>query len=297
MILNKHAAGKGNIFIHSTLPPGLPSALFAEEPRFFFTIEYIFDSIYPNICRRREDIRRPAPGRRASQTRGEIYTMILQTALSVLIGYALGNFSPAFLLGRTKGYDVREEGSGNVGATNVFILLGKNAFFITALLDMFKAFAACHLCAAAFPALPTAAALGGAGCILGHIYPAALHFRGGKGLASMGGVILAWSWRWFFVFLALAAVIAFGTRYVCLAAPSVSVIFPLTYYWRTGLLASALILLAVAVPVFAKHWENFRRIRTGEEMRTSFIWDKEGELKRIGKWNPKTESQLDRRGR
>ena len=97
--------------------------------------------------------------------------------------------------------------------------------------------------------------------------------------------------------LALAAVIAFGTRYVCLAAPSVSVIFPLTYYWRTGLLASALILLAVAVPVFAKHWENFRRIRTGEEMRTSFIWDKEGELKRIGKWNPKTESQLDRRGR
>ena len=67
--------------------------------------------------------------------------MVLQTALSVLIGYALGNFSPAFLLGKTKGYDVREEGSKNVGATNVFILLGKNAFFLTALLDILKAFA------------------------------------------------------------------------------------------------------------------------------------------------------------
>ena len=223
--------------------------------------------------------------------------MILQAAASCLIGYALGNFSPAFLMGKRKGYDVREEGSKNVGATNVFILLGKNAFIITALLDILKAFAACRLCAALFPDLPTAAALGGAGCIIGHIYPAALRFRGGKGLASLGGVILAWSWKWFLFFLLLAAVIAFGTRYVCLVAPSISVLFPITYYWRTGLTASALILLAVAVPVFARHMENFARIREGVEMRTSFIWDKEGELKRIGKWNPKTESQLDRRGK
>ena len=222
--------------------------------------------------------------------------MILQGLLCCLIGYALGNFSPAFLLGKKKGYDVREEGSGNVGATNIFILLGKNAFIITALLDIFKAFLSCRLCAALFPELPTAAALGGVGCVIGHIYPAVLRFRGGKGLASIGGVVLAWNWKWFFIFLALAVVIAFGTRYVCLVAPTISIVFPLTFYWRTGLLASALILLTLAIPVFLKHWENFVRIREGVEMRTSFIWDKEGELRRIGKWNSKTESQLDRRG-
>ena len=174
---------------------------------------------------------------------------------------------------------------------------GKNAFFLTALLDILKAFAACKLCELIFPELSIAGAIGAAACIIGHIYPVLLRFRGGKGLASIGGAVLAWDWRWFFILLALAILIAFGTRYVCLVAPTISLVFPACYYWRTGLLVSALILLIPAVPVFIKHWENFVRIREGVEMRTSFIWDKEGELRRIGKWNEKTESQLDRRGK
>ena len=222
---------------------------------------------------------------------------ILCSLFCCLLGYAIGNFSPAFLLGKAKGYDIREEGSKNVGATNAFILMGKNAFFLTALLDILKAFAAYKLCRVLFPSFSPAAALGGASCVVGHIYPLLLRFRGGKGLASIGGVILAWNWKWFFLFLALAIVIAFGTRYVCLVAPTVSLAFPAVYYWSTGLLISTLILLLPAVPVFAKHWANFVRIREGTEMRTSFIWNKESELKRIGKWNPKTRSQLDRRGK
>ena len=224
-------------------------------------------------------------------------SMILQISLSVSLGYMLGNFSPAFLFGRAKGYDIRKEGSGNVGATNAFILLGKNAFFLTALLDILKAYAAYTLCTLLFPTLPAAGPIGGAACVIGHIYPVLLRFHGGKGLASIGGVVLAWDWRWFFLLLALAIVIAFGTRYVCLVAPTISLVFPGCYYWRTGLLVSTLILLIPAVPVFAKHWENFVRIRNGSEMRTDFIWNKEAELKRIGKWNPKTASQLDRRGK
>ena len=222
---------------------------------------------------------------------------IFQGILCLALGYAIGNFSPAFLLGRAKGYDIREEGSKNVGATNAFILMGKNAFFLTALLDILKAFAAYKVCGLLFPSLRAAGALGGASCIVGHIYPVLLRFRGGKGLASIGGVILAWNWKWFLFFLALAIVIAFGTRYVCLVAPTVSLAFPAVYYWSTGLLLSTLILLLPAVPVFFKHWANFVRIRAGTEMRTSFIWNKESELKRIGKWNPKTQSQLDRRGK
>ncbi|MBR1584034.1 MAG: hypothetical protein IJ662_00660 [Clostridia bacterium] len=51
------------------------------------------------------------------------------------------------------------------------------------------------------------------------------------------------------------------------------------------------------MPIFLKHRENFARIRAGTEMRTSFLWNKEGELKRIGKWNPATQDQLERRGK
>lgn len=222
---------------------------------------------------------------------------ILQVLLCALLGYALGNFNAAFLLGRAGGYDLREEGTKNLGATNAFILLGKKAFFLTALLDILKAFAAWTLCGLLFPELLIAPAIGGAACVIGHIYPALLGFRGGKGLASIGGVILAWDWKWFLLLLALTLAIVFLTRYVCLAAPAISLIFPACFYLVTGLLLSALILLIPSVPIFARHWENFVRIAHGEEMRTSFLWNKEGELKRIGQWNDKTASQLRRRGR
>ncbi len=223
--------------------------------------------------------------------------LILQGILCCLIGYVLGNFNPSYILARIAGYDIRKEGSGNAGATNAFILLGKKAFLLTALLDILKAFAAYKVCALLFPALSVAGPAAGTACVLGHIYPILLRFRGGKGLACIGGVVLAWNWKWFFILLTLAIFIAFTTHYVALVAPSISLIFPACYYWKTGLLFSALILLIPAVPVFARHWENFVRIGQGTEMRTSFIWDKEGELKRIGKWNRKTESQLERRDR
>ncbi len=221
----------------------------------------------------------------------------IQALCCCVIGYAAGNFNPAFLLGRIKGYDMREEGSGNAGAANAFILLGKNAFFTTALLDILKAFLAYRICAALFPSLPSAGPAGGAFCVIGHIYPLLLHFHGGKGLASIGGVVLAWNWKWFFLLLSFAAVLCFATRYLCLVAPAVSVVFPACYYWTTGLLISTLILLIPAVLIFARHWPNFVRIREGTEMRTSFIWNKEKELRRIGKWNEKTQSQLNRRGK
>ena len=223
--------------------------------------------------------------------------MAAEVLVCCLIGYLLGNFSPAFLIGKRRGYDVRKDGSGNVGATNAFLLAGKNAFFITALLDILKAFAAYRLCALLFPGLAAAGPLGGACCILGHMFPALLRFRGGKGLASLGGTILAWDWRWFLLLLLAAAVLAFVTRYVCFVAPVMSVVFPACYYWRTALLAGALILLVPAVPIVIKHWENFVRIRDGTELRMSFIWNKERELRRTGRWNDTTRAQLDRRGK
>ena len=74
-----------------------------------------------------------------------------------------------------------------------------------------------------------------------------------------------------------------------------SVVFPVCYYRMTGLLGCALILLIPALPIFLKHWENFVHIREGTEMRVSFIWNKEAELRRIGRWDEKSREQLNRR--
>ena len=200
-----------------------------------------------------------------------------------VIGYLLGNINPAFLFARLKGYDPRVDGSGNAGASNAFILAGKLAFFATAILDILKAFLACRLCRLLFTNLPVAEQIGGVACILGHMYPAALHFRGGKGLASLGGMILSWDWRAFLALLALAILIAFVTNYICFVAPTMSLLFPSLYYWQTRYLPAALVLLIPAVPIFFKHASNFRRIREGTEVRMSYLWNKDGELRRTGR--------------
>ena len=203
--------------------------------------------------------------------------------LCILIGYALGNLNPAYALAKRKGYDARVDGSGNAGASNAFILAGKGAFFFTALFDIGKAFLACRICRVLFPDLPVAEQIGGVSCILGHMFPAFLRFRGGKGLASLGGAVLSWNWKAFLILLALALLIAFVSRYVCFVAPIISVLFPGLYYWDTRFLAATLILLIPALPILLKHLENLRRIRQGTEVRMRYLWDKDSELKRIGR--------------
>ena len=200
-----------------------------------------------------------------------------------VIGYLLGNINPAFLFARHKGYDPRVDGSGNAGASNAFILAGKFAFFATAILDILKAFLACRLCRWLFPSLPVSEQIGGVACILGHMFPVTLRFRGGKGLASLGGVILSWDWKIFLALLALAVLIAFVTNYLCFVAPTISLLFPALYYWRTRFWPAALVLLIPAVPIIWKHAENIRRIREGTEVRMSYLWNKDGELKRTGR--------------
>ncbi len=207
----------------------------------------------------------------------------LSAAACVAVGYLLGNINPAFFFARLRGYDARVDGSGNAGASNAFILAGKTAFFVTALFDILKAFAACRLSRALFPELSVAEQIGGVSCVLGHMYPAALRFRGGKGLASLGGVALSWDWRIFLLLLSLSILIAFVSGYLCFVAPTMSLLIPGLYYWQTRFLPALLILLIPAVPVFCKHAENFRRIRRGTEVRMRYLWAKDSELRRTGR--------------
>ena len=95
----------------------------------------------------------------------------------LLLGYCLGSISPSYLIGKLRGFDVRQRGSGNAGASNTVILVGKAAGFFVALLDVLKASCSWWICAALFPELRLAGILGGVAAILGHMFPAWLHFR------------------------------------------------------------------------------------------------------------------------
>ena len=208
--------------------------------------------------------------------------LIGKLAACLLPGYLLGSISPSFLIGKLRGYDVRESGSGNAGASNTVILAGRFAGLIVALLDILKAACAWWLCAALFPELRLSGILGGVGAILGHMFPLWLRFHGGRGLACLGGVILAYDWRTLLLMLAVAVAIGIVTNYVAVATVSMSVIWPVYYGLRTAFWLGAGVLLVPALPIFLRHLVNFRRIRKGEELRLRYLWRKDEELQRIG---------------
>ena len=210
-----------------------------------------------------------------------IQRRLLQILTSALIGYLLGGVNHAVIVGKLKGYDPHTSGSGNPGASNTVIMAGKFEGLLVALLDILKAALSCWIAAALFPKLRAASLIAGVACILGHMFPIFLHFRGGKGLACMGGVVLAYDPKTLLLMLGIALTIGLITNYVCIATTTMAAVWPTYYGLVTGYWIGALILAIPFVPILLRHMVNFRRIRSGEEARLSFLWNRAAELKRL----------------
>ena len=93
-----------------------------------------------------------------------------------MLGYCFGTINPAYIISGMMGFDIREKGSGNAGASNVMLMIGKKAGAVTALCDIAKAAAASLIAAKMFPSLISAKIIAGTACILGHIFPVQLGF-------------------------------------------------------------------------------------------------------------------------
>lgn len=194
--------------------------------------------------------------------------------LCILMGYLVGNINPAYIISKLNGFDIREKGTGNAGASNITVVMGKKAGIFTALFDIFKAFAVTVIAVKLFPDTDSARILSGVACILGHIFPVLMKFHGGKGLACLGGVVLSYNPVVFLLLLLAELVIALVTDYISVVAPSGSVIFTLIYFFMTGDITGTSVLALVSVIIFFKHLDNFRRIRRGTETHISFLWKK-----------------------
>jgi len=199
------------------------------------------------------------------------------------MGYLLGSINPAYIFGKLRGFDIRRRGSGNAGATNVTLVLGKAAGLLCAALDILKSFIAYRLAKALFPLTAFAGILAGCACVLGHIFPVWMNFAGGKGLACIGGLILAYNWKLFLVLLAAEILLVLITQYICIMALSVSVVFPVIYAIQTGDITGTLLLASLVPIVYYKHLPNIRRILEGREARISWLWNAEAEESRLRK--------------
>ena len=114
----------------------------------------------------------------------------MDAALSIALGYFVGSLSPSSLVGRVKKTDVRKSGTGNLGATNTMLVLGWGAGIFVMLFDLMKSFLSGKLAQYLFPGLSVAGMLACIGAMIGHCFPVFHRFRGGKGLAAFGGLVI-----------------------------------------------------------------------------------------------------------
>lgn len=185
--------------------------------------------------------------------------------ICVILSYFLGCINPAYVLAKRKGKNILAIGSHNPGASNTMLNFGWAAGILVGACDILKACIAVFLCKTFFPALPYIGYIAGISCIMGHMYNVFLHFKGGKGLASLMGMMLILDWRCFLLLGALIIVITVLTRYIAIATCSVAVLYPAYLLWARSDVWLLLMMLAIALPICYKHIENFKRIASGEE--------------------------------
>ena len=184
-----------------------------------------------------------------------------------VIGYLLGSIPFGLLLTRLAGYgDIRRIGSGNIGATNVLRTGSKTAAALTLLLDLAKGWAAVII----GQAWGGEAALVAAGCvIIGHMFPVWLRLRGGKGVATALGVLIALAWPVALIAALVWLATALLLRYSSLAALVASVIAAvLAPFFSDG--PTAVLIAGIALLIILRHHANIRRLIAGSESRISF---------------------------
>lgn len=202
--------------------------------------------------------------------------MFLDIFLCLFIGYIFGCFQTGYFYGKSKGIDIRNYGSGNAGTTNTLRVLGKKAGYITYLGDALKAIFAImivkYIIYGQFltPSMDFHLLLAytGFGVALGHNYPFYLNFKGGKGIATTSGVMLALDLRIGLIGIIGFFIIFFATRYVSVGSLYMSLAFPICvlifYPGEWHLFAVSVVFWLMA---WMRHRENIKRLLNGNENR------------------------------
>ncbi len=204
----------------------------------------------------------------------------MERLICLLIGYGFGLIQSGFIMGKLNHIDIREHGSGNAGSTNALRTLGWKVGLVTFLGDCFKCVAAVLVSQVIFKnsapdMLPLLGLYGGTGAILGHNYPFYLNFKGGKGIAATGGLLLAVNPLIAMIALSAFIIVVAITKYVSVGSIVVVVIFaigvivdgqlggfPMNSAYLPEMYAVAVFLMGLAI---YRHKDNIVRLHKGTE--------------------------------
>jgi glycerol-3-phosphate acyltransferase PlsY len=206
---------------------------------------------------------------------------VLAYIVTAVLAYLLGSIPPGFLMAKARGIDIRTVGSGNIGATNAFRILGKGPGALVLLVDILKGWFAVQIVAPAVAQLLLDVPVdyirdylritAGVTVILGHNYTCWLGFKGGKGIATSAGALTALVPWALLIILAVWLVLFLLTRYVSLGSIAASFALPFATWFTTshnlGLTVVTGVLSALAI---YKHRRNIQRLLQGTESRVHF---------------------------
>ena len=182
------------------------------------------------------------------------------------VGYLLGCSNLAYFLAKAKGVDLMSGGSGNPGASNATILMGWRIGILVAVHDAGKALITVIFAKLLFPDTDGIEAVAGAACVLGHIFPIYLKFRGGKGFASYIGMMLALNWKFALIVIAAVVVITIVLDYLVIGTTVTVLSLPVYLIVSSaGWIAVAAACTATVVIIY-RHRANYVRIFKGTEI-------------------------------
>ena len=196
--------------------------------------------------------------------------------ITLLVGYLLGNLNGAYSMSVLIAHeDVRTKGSGNAGLTNFIRNFGAANGLLVILIDAGKAIVSClagGLLLQPYGYYTEGAALGGVAVMLGHVYPALLGFKGGKGILSGLFIAVVVDWRVALLILAVFSVAYFTTQYVSLGSVLASVTFGIGFvlFHYDNVIVTVCGILMAGLAVFM-HRENIARLRKGQERKTNLF--------------------------
>lgn len=194
-----------------------------------------------------------------------------------LVAYLLGSIPTGFLVAKARGVDIRSVGSGNIGAANTFRAIGKTAGILVLVIDALKGYAAVMACTlilklfgVAQLADDTYHVIAGVLAVLGHNYPCWLGFKGGKGIATTGGVYLALA-PLAVLFAVLAFIVGFAvTRITSVGSILAAIVLPLAVCLTKDNWTLRIVTIALGLLALVKHKTNMQRLIAGTENRVQF---------------------------
>ena len=205
--------------------------------------------------------------------------------IPTILGYLLGSLSPAALIGKLKKVNLRKSGTGNLGATNTALMMGRRFGFAVMLFDIFKGSLAVVISKLMFAeSAYLSGLLAGSSAVIGHMFPFYMKFKGGKGLAAYGGMVLAYEPVIFLILFAVGLVCMIVFKYCVALTVSAAALFPaavaLGSLGSPDLIPLTAIAAATSAVFILRHKDNIARAINGEEPTAKFFFKKLFERKR-----------------